>query len=132
MTTLFTIELTINMPDGGRRAKQLLNLYLPDMPEDILAAALQLCNASEALLARKFAGLSMKRAEAWTEPSGSLTGFALLTVSGEDAAFIRQVIAQYMDGFAASLKAAAGRYFPREHFPPEIPLQPASWTAEVR
>ena len=43
MTTLFTIDLTINMPDGGRHARQLLNLYFPDMPDDINASALALC-----------------------------------------------------------------------------------------
>jgi hypothetical protein len=35
MTTSITIELTINMPDGGRHARQLLDLYLPDTPEGI-------------------------------------------------------------------------------------------------
>ena len=35
MTTLFNIELSINMPDGGRYARHLLNLYFDDMPGDI-------------------------------------------------------------------------------------------------
>ena len=34
MTTLFTIDLTINMPDGGRHARQLLNLHPTDTAED--------------------------------------------------------------------------------------------------
>jgi hypothetical protein len=130
MTTLFTIELTINMPDGGRHAKQLLNLYIPDMPVDINETAYNLCNANEAEQARKFAKLALKRFNVWSQ-EGSLKIFALLSVSGEDSTFIKQVIAKYMDGFPDHLKRASGRYFSRTSFPPDISLQLTDWNAEV-
>ena len=131
MTTLFTIDLTINMPDGGRHARQLLNLYIPDMPVDIQETAYNLCDANEAVQARKFAKLTLKRSDVWSSQEGSLKIFALLSVSGEDSTFIKQVIAKYMDGFPDYLKKASGRYFSRTGFPPDISLQPTDWNAEV-
>ena len=132
MTTLFTIELTINMPDGGRHAKQLLNLYIPAMHADIQEVAFNLCEANEAVLARKFAKLALKRFNVWSSEEHTLKIFALLSVSGEDATFIKQVIAQYMDGFPDYLKKASGVYFTHSAFPPGISLQPTDWNAEVR
>ena len=131
MTTLFTIDLTINMPDGGRHARQLLNLYFADMPVDINETAYNLCDANEAVQARKFAKLTLKRADVWSSQEGSLKIFALLSVSGEDSTFIKQVIAKYMDGFPDYLKKASGGYFSRTGFPPDISLQPTDWNAEV-
>ncbi len=131
MTTLFTIDLTINMQDGGRHARQLLNLYFADMPVDINETAYNLCNASEAVQAQKFAKLKLKRADAWSSQEGSLKIFSLLSVSGEDPTFIKQVIAKYMDGFPDYLKRASGVYFSHTAFPPEISLQPTDWNAEV-
>jgi hypothetical protein len=131
MTTLFTIDLTINMPDGGRYARQLLNLYFTDMPVDINETAYHLCDANEAALARKFAKLTLKRADAWASQEGGLNIFVLLSVSGEDSTFIKQVIAKYMDGFPDYLKRASGGYFSRTGFPPNISLQPTDWNAKV-
>ena len=131
MTTLFTIELTINMPDGGRHARQLLNLYHPDMPVDIKETAFNLCDANQAVQERKFAKLTLKRSEVWSSQEGSLKIFALLSVSGEDSTFIKQVITKYMDGFPDYLKRASDRYFSRTNFPPDISLQPTDWNAEV-
>jgi len=131
MTTLFTIDLTINMTDGGRHARKLLNLYLPDMPVDIQETAYNLCDAKEAVQAQKFAKLTLKRFEVWTSQEGSLKIFALLSVSGEDSTFIKQVITKYMDGFPDYLKRAMDRYFSRTIFPPDISLQPTDWNAEV-
>ena len=121
MTTLFTINLTINMPDGGRHARQLLNLYCADMPVDIQKTAYNLCDADEAVQTRKFAKLTLKRADVWSSPEHSLKIFALLSVSGENSTFIKQVIAKYMDGFPDYLKRASGKYFARSGFPPDIP-----------
>src|SRR4030042_1325801 len=131
MTTPFTIELTINMPDGGRYARQLLNLYQPDMPVDIKETAFNLCDANETEQARKFDKLTLKRSEVWSSQEGSLKIFALLSVSGEDSTFIKQVISKYMDGFSDYLKKARDRYFSRASFPPIISLRPTDWNAEV-
>ena len=131
ITTLFTIELTINMPDGGRRAKQLLNLYFPDMPADIQETVYNLSDANKEVEARKFAKLTLKRADAWAGEDGSLKIVAFLSVSGEDTTFIKQVIAKYMHGFPDYLKKAGGRYFPDAGFPADISLQPTDWNAEV-
>ena len=131
MTTLFTIELTINMPDGGRLARQLLNLYNPDMPVDIEETAFNLCDANEAVQVRNFAKLTLKRSEVWSGQEGSLKIFALFSVSGEDPIFIKQVITKYMDSFPDYLKRASDRYFSRTSFPPDISLLPSDWNAEV-
>jgi hypothetical protein len=131
MTTLFTIDLTINMPDGGRHARHLLNFYIPDMPVDINATAFNLCEANGSVQAHKFAKLTLKRFEVWSSPPGSLKIFALLSVSGEDSAFIKQVIATYMDSFPEYLKGSSGKYFSHSGFPPDISLQPTDWNAEV-
>jgi hypothetical protein len=132
MTTLFTISLTINMPDGGRHARQLLNLYFPDMPVDIQETAFHLCDDNEELQARKFAKLTVKRADVWSNQEHSLEIFVLLSVSGEDSTFIKQVITKYMDSFPDYLKKASGGYFSRTGFPPDISLQPTDWNAEVQ
>jgi hypothetical protein len=131
MTTLFTIELTINMPGGGRHTRQLLNMYIPDLPVDIQATAYNLCDANEAVQARKFANLAVKRFDVWPGQGGNLKIFALLSVSGEDSTFIKQVIAKYMDGFPDYLKRVGSGYFSRTGFPPDISLQPTDWSAEV-
>jgi hypothetical protein len=131
MSTLFTIELTINMPDGGRHARQLLNLYFEDMPEDIKETANNLGDANETVEAQKFAKLTLKRSDAWSSQEGSLKIFALLSVFGENSSFVKQVITKYMEGFPDYLKRASGRYFSRSGFPPDIPLQPTDWNAEV-
>jgi hypothetical protein len=131
MTTLFSIDLSVSMPDGGRHARQLLNLYFTDMPVDINETAYNLCDANEALQARKFAKLTLKRADVWPSEEGGLKIFALLSVYGEDSTFIKQVVAKYMDGFTDYLKRASGGYFSRSSFPPDISLQPTDWNAEV-
>ena len=131
MTSLFTINLTINMPDGGRLARKLLNLYYADMPEDINETASNLCGADVAVQARKFANLALKRADVWASQEGSLKIFALLSVSGEDPTFIKQVFAKYMEGFPDYLKRASGEYFSPTGFPPDISLQLTDWTLEL-
>ena len=112
MTTLFTIDLTINMPDGGRYARKLLNLYFTDMPVDINATAYNLCDANEAVQTRKFAKLTLKRADAWSSQEGSLQIFALLSVTGEDATFIEQAVLLDggfpMAGFDCGVEGLAG------------------------
>jgi hypothetical protein len=132
MTTLFTIELTINLADSDRHARQLLNLYFSDMPEDIEQTAFNLCNANAALQARKFGKLNLKRADVWPSEDGGLKIFALISVSGEDSAFIKQVVSKYMDDFPGYLKKAGTRYFSRTGFPAEISLEPTDWNAEIR
>ena len=131
MTTLFTIDLTINMPDSGRHARKLLNLYLADMPVDIDQTAYNLCDANGDVQARKFAKLVLKRSEVWSSQDGRLKIFALLSVSGEDATFIKQVFAKYMDGFPDYLKRAGHEYFSSSGFPPDISLQPTDWNVEL-
>jgi len=131
MTTTFTIDLTINMPDGGRHARKLLNLYFADMAVDINKTAYNLCDANEAVQAQKFTKLKLKRADAWSSQEGSLNIFALLSVSGENSTFIKQVFTKYMDGFPVYLKRASGRYFSSTGFPPGISLQPTDWNTEV-
>jgi len=131
MTTLYIIDLTINMPDGGRHARKLLNLYFADMPVDIKETAYNLCDANRAVQERKFTKLTLKRADAWSSQEGSLKIFALLSVSGDDPNFIKQVIGNYMDGFPDYLKRASGAFFSPTGFPADISLQPTDWDVEV-
>jgi hypothetical protein len=131
MNTSFTIDLTITLPDGGRLAKQLLNIYFEDMPVDINAAAYKLCGADQAVQAQKFAELIVKRAEVWSSKQGSLNVFARVSVSGDEAAFVEQVMAGYMDGFSGCLRRASSQHFQHSGVRPEIPLQPTEWKAEV-
>ena len=131
MTSLFTIDLSINMPDGGRLARKLLNLYFSDMTVDINATAYKLCDASRDVQARKFDNLTLKRADAWAGQEGSLEIFALLSVSGEDPAFIKQVLSKYIDGFPDYLKVASEGIFSAIDFPSDISLQPTNWKIDV-
>ena len=131
MTNLFTIELTINMPDGGRHARHLLNLYIPDMPGDINEAAYNLCDANEDVQAHEVRQTGTEALRRMGRRGGTLKIFALLSVSGEDSAFIKQVFAKFMDGFPDYLKTASGRHFSSTGFPPDISLQPTDWNAEV-
>lgn len=131
MTNLFTINLTINMLDGGRHARKLINLYFADMYEDINEIAYNLCDADIAVQARKFDKLTLKRADVWSSQENRLKIFALLSVSSEDSTFIKQVFAKYMDGFHNYLKRASGRYFSPTGFPLDISLQPTDWNMEL-
>lgn len=131
MTSLFTIELTINMPDGGRLARKLLNMYFADMTKDINETAYNLSDGDRTVQARKFTNLTMKRADAWSSQEGSLKIFALLAVSGEDSTFIERVFAKYMDNFTDYLKKASGVYFSHTGFPTDISLQPTDWSMEL-
>jgi hypothetical protein len=131
MNALFNIELTINMPDSCRLSRQLLNLYCADLPGEIKAVAFELCAQDLAVLTRKFDNLNLKRSETWTDADGSLKFFVLLSVSGEEAAFIRQVITKYMSHFPECLKHACEVHFSRTPFPPGIALQPTDWSLEL-
>jgi hypothetical protein len=131
MTTPFTIGLTIRIPDGGRHARKLLNLYHSDMTADLNTTALKLCDAKPAVQAHRFAKLTLKRAEVWSGQEDSLTIFALFTVTAEDASFIKKVISQYMDGFAGFMQQASTGYYAPASFPPDISLQPTDWSVEV-
>jgi hypothetical protein len=131
MTTLFTIELTINLPDSSRLARKLLNLYHPDISVDINETAFILCDANETVQARKFAKITLKRSEVWSSQEGNLKIFALLSVFGEDSTFIKEVITNYMDGFPNYLKRARKKYLSRSSFLPYSSLQPAEWNVEV-
>jgi hypothetical protein len=131
MTTPFTIDLTINLPEGGRLAKQLLNIYFADMPVDINKTAYNLCGANESVQAQKFVELILKRADVWSSEEGGLKVFALFSVSAEDSAFVEKVIAEYMNGFPDYLRRASGGYFAHTDTRPEISLQPSDWKAEV-
>jgi hypothetical protein len=132
MTIPFTIDLTITLPDGGRLARQLLNIYFDDMPADINKTAYNLCEANETIQARKFAELTMKRADVWSSKEGDLKVFALFSVSGEDSTFVEKVFAAYIDGFADCLRRASSGYFSHTGTRPDIPLQPTDWKAEVK
>lgn len=131
MSTQFTIDLTINMPDGGRHTRNLLNFYFTDMPADINETAQKYHDAGEAGAAQKFANLNLKRAEVWPSPEGGLKIFVLLSVFADDSASISQVISKYIEVFPDYLEAAWKRYLPRTSFPPDINLKPADWSAEV-
>jgi hypothetical protein len=131
MTTLFTIDLTINMPDSGRHARKLFNLYLTDMPADINEVAYDLCGANAAVQARKFTKLTLKRSEVWSDQEGSLRIFAHFAVSGEDPGFIKKVFDKYMESYPTYLKKATGAYFSHDSLPPDFIMQPTDWSAEV-
>ena len=131
MTTPFTVDLTITLPEGGRLARQLINIYFADMPVDINKTAYNLCEANEAVQAQKFVELSLKRADVWSSEEGGLKVFARFSVSGEDSAFVEKVIAEYMNGFSDCLKRASGGYFSHTGTQPAISLQPTDWKAEV-
>ena len=131
MTTTFTVDLTITLPEGGRLAKQLLNIYFADMPVDINKTAYNLCEANEAVQAQKFNELTLKRADVWSSEDGGLKVFARFNVSGEDSAFIEKVIAEYINGFSDCLRRASAGYFSHTDTRPVISLQPSDWKAEV-
>jgi hypothetical protein len=131
MTTPFTIDLTINLPEGSRLAKQLLNIYFADMALDINKSASILCQADAAIQAQKFAELTLKRADVWSSQEGGLKVFARFSVSGEDPAFVEKVMGEYMNGFSDCLRRAAGGYFAHSGSRADIPLQPTDWNAEV-
>jgi len=132
MTTLFTIEPDPSTcsPAAGRPSSCSTSTS-PTCLWTIIETAYNLCDADEAIQAGKFAKLTLKRADVWSGPDGSLQISQLLSVSGEDPAFIKQVIDKYMDGFPDYLKKAGSGYFSRTAFPPDISLQPTDWNAEV-
>lgn len=132
MTNLFNIDLTINMPDGGRNARQLLNTYLADMPADITEIAITECEANQSVPARKFDNLTLKRSEVWSNPEHSLKIFVLLSVDGEHPAFVKGVITKYMENFPDYLKKASVRYFSRIDLLPDSSLQATDWKAEIK
>ena len=74
MSTPFTIDLTINLPEGSRLAKQLLNIYFADMALDINKSASILCQADAAIQAQKFAELTLNWADVWSSQRGRAEG----------------------------------------------------------
>ena len=101
------------------------------MYEDINEIAYNLCDADSVVQSRKFDKLTLKRADVWSSQEKHLKIFALLSVSSEDSAFIRQVFAKYMDRFPEYLKRASGRYFSPTGFPLDISLQPTDWDMKL-
>ena len=55
----------------------------------------------------------------------------LLSVFSDEQAFVRRVIDSYMQDFPGYLKKAGAKYYSRNSFPPEIPLEPTDWSVEV-
>jgi hypothetical protein len=132
MDPSYEIELTIHLPDGGRLARKLLNLYAENLPEDILAAAAQLCDGNEAVQRRKFGNLVLKRMEVWSNQAHHLRMFVLLSVQGDDKAFLEEVITRYMECFPGNLKRVRGVYLGSADSLPDISLQPTEWAVAIR
>jgi hypothetical protein len=70
--------------------------------------------------------------EVWSSPAHNLKVFVLLSVCGDDAAVIRQVMAVYMESLPGDLERASEQYLTGPHFLPETAFQPTDWNAEVR
>jgi hypothetical protein len=131
MATIFTIDLTINLPESGRHARQMLYMYLAEMTADISEAAVKLRESNATGPAQQFAELNMKRGDVWISTEGSLKLFARFSVNSEDPDFVKKVFAEYMAGFPDCLRKEAGRYSTQTGVQTDYAFSPTDWTAEV-
>ena len=131
MSASYLIDLTITLDGSGKTIEQIAAAYLTTaLVDDIAETALNLCGDDPARLEREFGGLSLLSSDVRSKNSAcKLT--ARLSVLAASPAFIEQIVAGYMDGFADCIRRTASGVWSREGRGKDFNLQPLEWDVKV-
>lgn len=131
MQQKFKIELNITLADGGRSARDVIELYGNQVRDDIDQAAWNLCDCNDQMQNEKFADLTLIRWHVTQKRGEDFHVKAQFTVNGQDEEFINQVMEQYMDGFADCITVTLNGYYSRTGERIAFSPYPLSWELEI-
>ena len=132
MPQKYEFELNITLADGGRGARDVIEIYGNQVCGDLEQTAWNLCNCDDAVQSEKFANLTLVQ---WTVTKKRGDNFrikAQFTVNALDEAFINQVVEQYMDGFTDYLADAQNGYYSRTGRRATLDATPLEWEVTIQ
>lgn len=132
MQQKFKIELNITLADGGRSARDVIELYGNQVRDDIDQAAWNLCDCNDQVQNEKFADLTLVRWHVAQKRGEDFHVKAQFTVNALDEEFINQVIEQYMDGFADYIASTQNGYYSRTGTRAAMNANPLEWEVDVK
>ncbi len=128
----FQIKLTITLADGGRSARDVIELYGNQVRDDIDQAAWNLCDCNDQVQSEKFADLALVRWVVTQKRGEDFHIKAQFTVNAEDEEFINQVLEQYINGFADYIAATQNGYYSRTGKRAVMNTNPLEWEIEIK
>lgn len=124
--------MNITLADGGRSARDVIELYGNQVRDDIDQAAWNLCDCNDQVQGEKFADLAIARWAVTQKRGEDFHVKAQFTVNAQDEEFINQVMEQYMDGFADYIAPAENGYYSRTGKRPAMNANPLEWEVEIK
>lgn len=128
----FKIELNLTLADGGRSARDVIELYGNQVRDDIDQAAWNLCDCNDQVQNEKFADLTLVRWAVTQKRGEDFHVKAQFTINAQDEVFINQVIEQYMDGFADYIASTQNGYYSRTGKRAAINTIPLEWKVDIK
>lgn len=125
------IELNITLADGGRSARDVIELYGNQVRDDIDQAAWNLCDCNDQVQSEKFANLTLVRWAVTQKHGEDFHVKAQFTVNAQDEEFINQVMEQYMDGFADYIASTENGYYSRTGKRAAMNAHPLEWDVQI-
>ena len=126
------IELNITLADGGRSARDVIELYGNQVRDDIDQAAWNLCDCNDQVQSEKFADLTLVHWAVTQKRGEDFHVKAQFTVTAQDEEFINQVMEQYMDGFADYIASTENGYYSRTGKRAAMNANPLEWEVEIK
>lgn len=126
------IELNITLADGGRSARDVIELYGNQVRDDIDQAAWNLCDCNDQVQSEKFADLTLVRWAVTQRHGEDFYVKAQFTVNTQNEEFISQVMEQYMDGFADYIATTQNGYYSRTGKRAAINTIPLEWKVDIK
>ncbi len=126
------IELKITLADGGRSARDVIELYGGQACDDIDQTAWNLCDSNDQVQSEKFANLTLVLWAVTQKRGEDFHVKAQFTVNTQDEEFINQVMEQYMDGFADYMATTQNGYYSRTGKRAAMNANPLEWEVEVK
>jgi ATP-dependent phosphoenolpyruvate carboxykinase len=128
----YKIELNITLADGGRSARDVIELYGNQVRDDIDQTAWNLCDCNDQVQSEKFADLALVRWAVTQKRGEDFHVKAQFTVNAQDEEFINQVMEQFMDGFADHIASTENGYYSRTGKRPAMNANPLEWEVDVK
>lgn len=128
----YKIELNITLADGGRSARDVIELYGNQVCDDIDQTAWNLCDCNDQVQSEKFADLALVRWAVTQKRGEDFHVKAQFTVNANDEEFINQVMEQFMDGFADHIASTENGYYSRTGKRPTMNANPLEWVVDIK
>lgn len=125
------IELNINLADGGRSARDVIELYGNQVRDDIDQTAWNLCDCNDQVQSEKFADLALEHWAVTQKRGDDFHVIARFTVNAQESDFINHVIEEYMDGFADCIAVTLNGYYSRTGTRVGFNTHPLNWNVEI-